>query len=545
MAFTLYKEIRYAADGIPGSNLSGFPKLISITGDEDIAAECALGGGIKFTSADGLTDLPFGLYPSTNLASGNVVARVKLSLLAAASVGDVIARIYYDGGEVSPEDKAGTVDNGYLIFMPLEESPGGAAPQFLNWVTETNEGTVVGTISQTTVKVGNGIEVGDTSSYVSIPFAATPANVTVEAISRCGSSNETFGDWIAVYTTAGQRCDQPQIAWFLATDGDANFGFSVYNFDLIFGGLHAYLGVAADGTIQHLAGTYDGSNIRSYQDGALANTTAYAGGLIYTNAFGTAQELRVGKSTFVGGRDHDEVRVSSVARSGDWLAYSYQDDFANADTFTLGPEEGAGDTFTATAALTIGAATCSGSGEFDPPVYTGTAALTIGAATCAGSGEFDAPVYTGSAALTIGAATCAGSGLFAAEIYSGTAALTAPAASCSASGEFDPPTYTGSAALTAPAATASGSGEHDPPTYSGTLAAVVGAAVCAASATFSAGTKTGTAALVAPAATCSASGQGPPPPSTPTQLAGRVRVEPRFAGRVFVQPRFSGRVRVN
>jgi hypothetical protein len=199
----------------------------------------------------------------------------------------------------------------------------------------------------------------------------------------------------------------------------------------------------------------------------------------------SSAEFRVGARPYSGFEDYfDGVIDDLVLIKGRNLIQDEVDEDYNGGAGVAFADWGA-DTFTASAALTFGAATCSASGEFDPPVYTGTAALTIGAAACSGSG------------------------LFAAEIYSGTAALAAPAASCSAAGEHTPPTYTGAAELTAPAATASGSGEHDPPTYTGTLAAVVGAAVCAASGSFETLTRTGTAALVAPAATCAGLGDGP------------------------------------
>jgi hypothetical protein len=216
----------------------------------------------------------------------------------------------------------------------------------------------------------------------------------------------------------------------------------------------------------------------------------------YTWSEPSGYTMRLDGTTYAGGNSGGcdptfaDIEFATAGSTGT-LDYTHNEPYGpfNANgvavTIAIAPAAGGGDTFTGTAAATFGAATCSASGEFDPPVYTGTAALTIGAAACSGSG------------------------LFAAEIYSGTAALTAPAASCSAAGEHTPPTYTGAAELTAPAATASGSGEHDPPTYTGTLAAVVGAAVCAASGSFETLTRTGTAALVAPAATCAGLGDGP------------------------------------
>ena len=147
MAFGQYKEIRYATDGIPPANLTDFSLPLWITTDADIAAELGSGGGIKVTSADGLTDLPFGLYPSTNLAAGTVHGRFLGSPLTAASIGDVIARLYYDAGESTVEDKAGVVANDYVVFMPLEEDPSGSAPQIYDWVSESNLGTTNGGMS--------------------------------------------------------------------------------------------------------------------------------------------------------------------------------------------------------------------------------------------------------------------------------------------------------------------------------------------------------------------------------------------------------------
>src|SRR5690606_9621038 len=57
----------------------------------------------------------------------------------------------------------------------------------------------------------------------------------------------------------------------------------------------------------------------------------------------------------------DDVRISSVDRSADWLEYAYADDFSNEDTFELGPEEvdggGGSDEITETAS---GGVVCGG-----------------------------------------------------------------------------------------------------------------------------------------------------------------------------------------
>lgn len=69
-------------------------------------------------------------------------------------------------------------------------------------------------------------------------------------------------------------------------------------------------------------------------------------------------------------------------------------------------------TFTASAAVTTGNTTCSGTATFTKPTYTGSAAVSIGNATCAGSATFTKPTYSGTAAVTTGSATCSGASGF-------------------------------------------------------------------------------------------------------------------------------------
>jgi len=137
-----------------------------------------------------------------------------------------------------------------------------------------------------------------------------------------------------------------------------------------------------------------------------------------------------------------------------------------------------GDTFTASAAVTIGAATCSGSGEFDAPVYAGEAAVTIGAATASGSGNFDTAVYSGSAAVTAGAATCSAAGEFDPPVYTASAAAIVGAAACAASGEFDVPLYVSSASALVGAATCLGVGAFATELFEASAAVTTGPATC-------------------------------------------------------------------
>src|SRR5690349_11119672 len=108
------KALKYGTT-LPGSNLTGFPFWLSVTGDTDIASELASGGGVAFTLADGTTTVPFGLYPTTALASGDVYARMKFDPLSSASTGTIFGYVYYDHTQTTSQDKANTVGNGYSV----------------------------------------------------------------------------------------------------------------------------------------------------------------------------------------------------------------------------------------------------------------------------------------------------------------------------------------------------------------------------------------------------------------------------------------------
>jgi hypothetical protein len=153
--------------------------------------------------------------------------------------------------------------------------------------------------------------------------------------------------------------------------------------------------------------------------------------------------------------------------------------------------------YEATAAVSVGAATCSGSATFTKPTYSATAAVSVGAATCSGAGTFTKPTYSGTAAVSAGGASCAGSATFTKPTYSGAAAVTIWASVGAGSATFSQPVYSGAAAVSAGPATALGVATFTKPTYSGSAAVSVGGAAGSGSALFTKPTYSGSAAVTA------------------------------------------------
>lgn len=347
-----YKDILYGTV-FPDGNLTGFPKLFKITTDADIAAELSGGGGIELYGPDGTTPVPFGLYPSTDLPNGTILMRVKLDPLTAAMTGDVMARLRYGSGLTTTEDKAGTVSNSYVLFTPMEEDPSGSSPQMFDWVSESFIGTSVGTMTSGDLvagQVGNNLDFDGTDDAISFgDYSAfdEPAGGTVEIIVKNDVSTpvvDTQTGLASVGYPGSNRSHYPY------TDGNLYLGL-LQNAERPISG---YSDSGFDKTARHafaITATSGANNYILYRNGSVV-TTATAATNIY---FGTPTVGRSDVTYFHDGQQ-DEFRLSDVVRSPDWLGYTYEDDFNNADTFSLDTEvtEGGGGFATTAASLPSG-----------------------------------------------------------------------------------------------------------------------------------------------------------------------------------------------
>jgi hypothetical protein len=354
MVWSLYKEIRYGST-LPAENLTDFPLLISIASDTDIAAECSGGGGIKVTSADGSTNLSFGVYPSTNLATGKVILRTKVTLLTAAAVGDVIARLYYSSSETTSDSKAATVSNGYVLFLPFDEDPSTSAPQIRDWVSNTLIGTSQGSMTSgdlVDAVAGKGLDFDGSNDGISFPATISALNtrptnnatVEISAYMRSpGSAGILLGCRTNQYDTSGILI----YTWA---------GTLICAFGLNGDWTNIQTGAMSANTWYTVAATYVANSQKLFLNGAQNGPTYGASSAItYYGSqgwhFGTDLENANRLNGIL-----DEARVSSVTRTPNWLSYSFTNERTPGNTFTLGVEKGATlvtDAFTGTDGTSI------------------------------------------------------------------------------------------------------------------------------------------------------------------------------------------------
>jgi hypothetical protein len=91
-------------------------------------------------------------------------------------------------------------------------------------------------------------------------------------------------------------------------------------------------------TWHHLAGTFDGSDVKIFLDGTLKDSIPRTDNIVSTTA-----DLIVGISRDFATREFnggiDEVRISNVARSGDWIKTCYNNQSSPSDFYSIGSEE--------------------------------------------------------------------------------------------------------------------------------------------------------------------------------------------------------------
>lgn len=346
MAWILHQELQYALAGIPGANLSDFDKLFVIVADADIAAELASGGGVKVTSPDGMTDLSFGLLAGTNLAAGTLYLRVNLDPLTAATVGDVMAVLWFSASESTVEDKAGTVPD-HDLYMPCDQDPSGSAPQVLDWKTETYLGTSGGSMTSGDLvagQVGQALEFDGSNDRITVPSNAAYSDTigTWEALFR------TDGTWGTAGGSGGGGQGTTGILTRHSTGTDSSGGITlgVTTSGVFFqckdtsNNIRGQIAQAATVTDDewHAFGlTYNGTSgqpNRVYIDGVeIASVNSSGNWSFGAYVFTIGNTISSWWEAFAGGIQH--VRIAAgVTRSAEYFAYRYVDDFDNASTFT-------------------------------------------------------------------------------------------------------------------------------------------------------------------------------------------------------------------
>ncbi|MDO8496173.1 MAG: DUF2341 domain-containing protein, partial [bacterium] len=294
------------------ANLSNFPVLVNVTYPDlrttGFSGKLASGSGeFVFTSSDGTTSLPYEIETYSS-SSGQFIGWVNVTTLSVTQ--DTAIYMYYGGpsaGAATNQNKTGTWDSNYKGVWHLGNGTTLSLVDTIGNNNLTNSGTTAtsGQIDGGEAFSGTSQLASKTVSVVNIP--ATNANTTLSAWFTIGVADAN--------TRTG----------LTFTDGTQFLGFGQRSSGVVFnknfgdalGGSQAN---PAINTFHYMVLTWDGTTNRPYYDGVAigTNTTSHDIGTptkIYFSTWNGANEMWNGK--------FDEVRISDVVRSADWIKTEY------------------------------------------------------------------------------------------------------------------------------------------------------------------------------------------------------------------------------
>ncbi|OHD53263.1 MAG: hypothetical protein A2096_00990 [Spirochaetes bacterium GWF1_41_5] len=295
-------------------DLADFPVCIVISNDTDLANGASnIGEDILFTGSDGCTKIAHELEFYTNC--GTIAAWVKIPYLSATQTASNIIYIYYDkkqnGGR---QDPANLWDSNYIGVWHFNNSSNDSS-------ANNNHPSGATGIRQTNGMIGRAYEFSN--GYIEYPYNASLNTSTAVTISA----------WVQLRSLGMHHT-------FVSRDRGAvnnNYYFMVYNSDKALGAsynggtqYHIYgqsAFQAADlNTWIYLVYTDDGNTRHIYSNGVYFDGTT---GGANPHTIGTdSEELTIGSASDEL-RDRriygalDEVRISRVVRTSNWIATSY------------------------------------------------------------------------------------------------------------------------------------------------------------------------------------------------------------------------------
>jgi hypothetical protein len=332
-AWPFRKKITINQSQITGSSsLTNFPVMISIT-DAQLAANAqTTGNDIKFTAADGTTKLDHEIELYTS-GTGKLIAWVQVPSVS-ATVNTDIYMYYGNATATNQQNVTGTWDANYKGVWHLKESSGSR----LDSTSNLNNMTDVGGVSGATGKIGNANGfVRANSEFLNLPDTASTkitGALTLEAwvnsndiadgsnnviLAKDGGSNISDGYKLNAPSSNGQFRLWSSTQVGSTTNGGTNLSSNTWYF---------------------LTATYDLTTQRIYLNGALDGSVANT-----STTYNNTSPLRIGaRGSTAGGSNWwdgeiDEVRLSNIARSADWLMAEYNNINTPGTFSTLGGQE--------------------------------------------------------------------------------------------------------------------------------------------------------------------------------------------------------------
>lgn len=319
-----YRQPIVISKNVTSSDLADFPVLVKLTDPANPLFAHAVspqGYDIVFTAADGITQLDHEVELFSKApGSEQLCAWVKTPV---SSAQDTLIYMYYGRTPGGNPNSVGTWDDHFMAVHHLQQDPSGPGPQMKDSTWHANHGTAFGAMTsaqQTPGKVGGALDFDGADDYVSLGNDPSlyPADITMEAWVK----SDTFGSWDGILTNKKA-----------ANDGiNLQIGTVQEIASLVANGT-SYIYVRTNwdpdpqtGQWYHVVITHDSSTNANklYVNGVLEAVAtmglAYASPLPMTligDFYSPGWDLKFDGLI-------DEIRISDMVRSADWVLASYR-----------------------------------------------------------------------------------------------------------------------------------------------------------------------------------------------------------------------------
>ncbi len=320
---------------------SDFPVLISLTGDTDLSAGAlANGNDILFTSSDGTTKLS---HEIESYSGGTLVAWVKVPSLSSTTNTSLF--MYYGNPSSGVQQNAADVwSNSYLGVWHLgeavtDESSAGVHHDSTSSGfdgTQHNNGPTAGKIDGAQYFDGTADYITMNShpiptsqltmeTWVNIPAVIANGKV-VSDFNRAGVGNPFYGFQMGLFSAGSSEVMYSEINDVTGLAG-GHFEIKQGSFPL--------------NSWTYLANTWTtGGNFIGYINGSQTASIAAGGNNIgdYTGPMRLGQAAWDSSAGLLVTGGMDEVRISSVARSPQWIATGYNSTFSPSTFYVVGSQ---------------------------------------------------------------------------------------------------------------------------------------------------------------------------------------------------------------
>lgn len=324
--YTKRKKITVAGDNVDAT-LTDFPLAVVVDADTDLgAAALANGHDLRFALADG-TVLKY-RRAAWSITGGSATGLLYVKVPSLVAAGTTIYLYYGDADAADGEDADAVWDSNFKGVWPLTETPSGAAGDFKDLTANGlhSENTANQPTHASGDFGGSAAMAAASSQHVQLP---TGAAVGGEAFSLEG--------WFFIQTFA---TDAALIA-------HRREGWQICQHDTS-GTLQVNLwhGGASDAwwpataplqTWFHLALTHDGTNAKTYLNGALVDTHSAA----YSVDLAASANTYVGYDSYSGYLDGKarDFRISTAVRAAAWWKFLHANQTAADNEITWGAEQ--------------------------------------------------------------------------------------------------------------------------------------------------------------------------------------------------------------